>query len=83
MNEAVVSDDTGAYSWCSAKIDQDSTFLQHVVFLVQLYKLECSTGSISLLLGKFVPILVSETVAQVNSRTDHLSKRPLPCCMGS
>lgn len=51
--------DTGTYTWCGAKIQQDFAILQDAIFLVQLHKLERSSGSVTLLLRKPVPFIQS------------------------
>ena len=50
------------YTWRSAKIQQNPRRLQESISLVQLYELECGSGSVSLFFRKLV-ILVQTALA--------------------
>lgn len=47
----------GTYTGCSAKIQQNLALFQKSILLVQLDKLERSTGAVSLLLGETIPLI--------------------------
>lgn len=47
----------GSYTGGSTQIQQDLALLQEAILLVQLDDLEGSTGTITLLLGQFVPLI--------------------------
>lgn len=45
------------HTWRSAKVQEDFTLLQKSILLVQLDQFESSSSTISLLLGKFIPLI--------------------------